>query len=255
MKIGIFGGSFNPPHKMHLDIALNLISKNYLDKVIYIPTGDSYNKKGLINFKDRYKMVELMISDYNNLLISDVGNNEIYKYTYQTLDYFKSIYRNEELYFICGTDNLNEFYTWKEYEYILENYKLLVIKRNDDDIDSILNLPFWFDEKYEHLFCASVFKFSKSEIEETLSMKEWENPIYKPLLTSSIWKSNLKEIKKIIAIKRLTEPKYIKLLTPNIWNSNSKNIEEILDMSCWNEKKYEHLLTSKIWSCNAESVK
>ena len=139
MKIGIFGGSFNPPHKMHLDIALNLISKNYLDKVIYIPTGDSYNKKGLINFKDRYKMVELMISDYNILLISDVGNNENYKYTYQTLDYFKSIYGNDELYFICGTDNLNEFDTWKEYEYILENYKLLVIKRNDDDIDSILN--------------------------------------------------------------------------------------------------------------------
>ena len=40
MKIGIFGGSFNPPHVMHKNIALNLIKNKYLDKVIYVPTGD-----------------------------------------------------------------------------------------------------------------------------------------------------------------------------------------------------------------------
>ena len=138
MKIGIFGGSYNPPHNMHRNIALDLIKSGYLDKVIYIPTGDSYNKKDLINFKDRYKMVELMIENYDCLFISDIGNNEKYKYTYQTLDYFQNKYKDAELYFICGTDNLNEFDTWKEYKYVLENYKLLVIKRNNDDLDSIL---------------------------------------------------------------------------------------------------------------------
>ena len=45
MKIGIFGGSFNPPHNMHENIALNLIANGYVDKVIYVPTGDNYNKK------------------------------------------------------------------------------------------------------------------------------------------------------------------------------------------------------------------
>ena len=44
MKIGIFGGSFNPPHNMHKNIALELIEHGYLDKVIYVPTGDSYEK-------------------------------------------------------------------------------------------------------------------------------------------------------------------------------------------------------------------
>lgn len=138
MKIGIFGGSYNPPHNMHRNIALDLIKRGYLDKVIYIPTGDSYNKTGLISFVDRYKMVELMIENYDCLFISDIGNNEKYKYTYQTLDYFQNKYKDAELYFICGTDNLNEFDTWKEYKYVLENYKLLVIKRNNDDLDSIL---------------------------------------------------------------------------------------------------------------------
>jgi len=106
MKIGIFGGSFNPPHNMHKNIALELIKKGYLDKVVYVPTGDSYKKENLINFKDRLKMVELMTLNYDNLSVSDIGNNDKYAYTYQTLDYFQNIYKNDEIYFICGTDNL-----------------------------------------------------------------------------------------------------------------------------------------------------
>lgn len=89
MKIGIFGGSFNPPHNMHENIALNLIANGYVDKVIYVPTGDNYNKKGLVSFCDRYEMVLLMTNNNPNLEISSIGNNDEYKYTYQTLDYFQ----------------------------------------------------------------------------------------------------------------------------------------------------------------------
>lgn len=137
MKIGIFGGCFNPPHNMHKNIAINLIEKNYLDKVIYVPTGNTYNKKDLINFTDRYNML-LLITNNNNLLVSDIQNNPNYQYTYQILDYFKTIYKEDDLYFICGSDNLKELETWKEYNYILEKYKLLIIKRNNDDIENIL---------------------------------------------------------------------------------------------------------------------
>lgn len=139
MKIGIFGGSFNPVHKMHKNISLELIEHGYLDKVIYVPTGDSYNKKGLISFEDRVNMLKLMIQKYNNLSLSEIGNNKDYGYTYQTLDYFKKKKQKADIYFICGTDNLLDFDTWKEYEYILDNYKLLVIIRNNDDVYGILD--------------------------------------------------------------------------------------------------------------------
>ena len=82
------------------------------------------------NFYDRYNMVKLMIKDNDKLLISDIGNNDDYKYTYQVLDYFKE--NNNDIYFICGSDNLTDFINWMNYEYILKNYKLLVIKRNKD---------------------------------------------------------------------------------------------------------------------------
>lgn len=140
MKIGIFGGSFNPPHNMHRDIALDLIKNGYVDKIIYVPTGDSYEKEGLKGFQDRYQMVSLMISDYDSLSLSNVGNDEDYKYTYQTLDYFKAIYPDSEIYFICGTDNLRDFSNWVRFNYIFENYKLLVIRRNKDDISALLDI-------------------------------------------------------------------------------------------------------------------
>lgn len=135
MKIGIFGGCFNPPHRMHQNIPIELIEGGYLDKVIYVPTGDDYKKIDLISLKDRYNMLKLMINNNPNLLVEP---NQNLKYTYQVLDYFKGIYKEDEIYFICGTDNLKEFDTWKNYQYILVNYKLLVIKRNNDNLDELL---------------------------------------------------------------------------------------------------------------------
>lgn len=138
MKIGIFGGCFNPPHKMHKNISIKLIENGYLDKIIYVPTGDNYKKRDLISLKDRYNMLKLMIINNDNLLVETFNNQDL-EYTYQILDYFKSIYKQDKIYFICGTDNLKEFDTWKNYQYILTNYKLLVIKRNNDNIDILLN--------------------------------------------------------------------------------------------------------------------
>lgn len=139
MKIGIFGGSFNPPHNMHRDIALNLIEKGYLDKVIFVPTGDYYPKSNLIQFKHRYQMLKLMVGSNPNIKVSDYEARGELTYTYQTLDYFQSIYPNDEIYFILGSDNLKSFNKWRNYEYILKKYKILVINRNSDDIKSVLS--------------------------------------------------------------------------------------------------------------------
>lgn len=134
MKIGIFGGTFNPPHKMHLKIALSLIEKNYVDKVIFVPTGNKYDRKDLNNEIDRLNMVNLMIKDYKSLESSDYELGKERVYTYQTLNYFKELYKNDEIYFICGVDNINNFETWKNYKYILDNFKILVIARNNEKV-------------------------------------------------------------------------------------------------------------------------
>ena len=139
MKIGIFGGSFNPPHKMHKKIAITLIKKHYVDKVIFVPTGSKYKyKNNLLSDKVRLEMLKLMCKDNKNLEVSDYELKENVVYTYETLDYFKNKYKNDEIYFICGTDNLSYIDKWKRGKYLLSNYKLLIIKRNSFKITDLL---------------------------------------------------------------------------------------------------------------------
>ena len=146
MRIGIFCGCFNPPHKMHLDIALELIQNGYLDKVIYVPASNKYNKPGLVSNNHRYQMLKLITSKYPMLEVSDFEFQDQLKYTYETLDYFKKEYPNDEIYFIMGADNLDEFDTWRNYEYMLSNYKMLVIRRDGTStIDALAKY-----QKYQH---------------------------------------------------------------------------------------------------------
>lgn len=139
MKIGIFGGSFNPPHKMHKQIALDLIKNNYVDKVIFVPTGSKYKyKNNLLSDKVRLEMLKLMCCDNATLEVSDYELKDYVVYTYETLNYFKKKYNNDEIYFICGTDNLSYIDEWKNGLDILSNNKLLIIKRSTDNIDQLL---------------------------------------------------------------------------------------------------------------------
>lgn len=132
MRIGVFGGSFNPPHLMHLNIAKDLLRLKYLDKVIFVPTGNKYSKDDLIDIKYRIEMLKIMIISYDDMIVSDYENQDRVVYTYETLDYFKKKYLGSEIYFILGADNLKQISNWKNSEYILSNYKLLVINRGDE---------------------------------------------------------------------------------------------------------------------------
>ncbi len=143
MKVGIFGGSFNPPHKGHLKIAKYLINKQYVDKIIFVPTGSKYKyKNNLIADKHRYKMVELMIKDNRQMEVSSYELKEEVVYTWETLSFFQNKYPHDEIYFICGTDNLSYLDTWKNGLDILKNYKILVVDREGNDINNLL-------EKYQ----------------------------------------------------------------------------------------------------------
>lgn len=139
MRIGILGGSFNPPHKMHFDMAKELLDNDYLDRVIYVPTGSKYvYKNNLISDQDRYNMLKLMIKDEERFMVSDFELKNRNVYTYETLEYFKKLYPNDEIYFILGTDNLSYVDKWMKGEELLQNNKFLVIKRNTDDIEPLL---------------------------------------------------------------------------------------------------------------------
>ncbi len=139
MKIGIFGGSYNPPHKMHLKIAQYLLNNNYLDKIIIVPTGSQYKyKNNLVSDQHRYEMLKIMTKKDKRLVVSDYELKDHVVYTCETLAHFKEEYQGNQIYFICGADNLSYIDKWKNGLEILSNYKIIVIDRSTNRVDELL---------------------------------------------------------------------------------------------------------------------
>lgn len=137
MKIGIYGGSFNPIHKKHVNVINELLDK-YLDKIIIVPAGDKYSKSSLISARDRINMIELAIKPDKRKIVDNYECTNERRYTYETLNHMKKLYPDDEIYFVMGLDNLDWFDEWKEYEYMLDNYKFLIIKRDGFKFDEVM---------------------------------------------------------------------------------------------------------------------
>ena len=135
-RIGIFGGTFNPVHKEHINLAINAVKELKLDKLFIMPTFISPHKSHLsAPAEDRVNMLKLAFFGQKNVEISDFEIKKGGKsYTYQTVEYFKSQF-DCELFFICGADMLVDFKTWKEPQRILNSATLCVFSREDFLID------------------------------------------------------------------------------------------------------------------------
>lgn len=134
MKLGVFVGSFNPPHKGHIKIVNDLIKKNYLDKIIIVPTNEYWDKTNLASLKDRINMLKLY---ENDKIIIDDKNNKL-KYTIEVLNSIKEYYNEYEIYLIIGADQLHKFHLWYKIDDILK-YKIIVINRNDIDVKKYID--------------------------------------------------------------------------------------------------------------------
>ena len=131
-KIGILGGTFNPPHIGHLILAQTAKDVLRLDKVFFIPTNTPPHKnRRLIDAKKRVKMVKLAIEGcpYFQALDWEIKRGGI-SYTIDTLRQLKSKYPTTDLFLIIGSDLANTFHTWKDYRKIQTLSRIVVAKRN-----------------------------------------------------------------------------------------------------------------------------
>ncbi len=141
MRIGIFGGTFNPPHKGHKKLALEIREKADLDRIIIIPTFTPPHKeaKDLASGEYRIKMCEIMFTE-DFFTVSDMEIKRQGKsFTYDTLLELKETFPNDELFLIIGSDMLLSFHTWFRYEDILSMVTLCVATREEKvDYDELL---------------------------------------------------------------------------------------------------------------------
>src|SRR5215204_5487635 len=115
MNIGIYGGSFDPPHLGHLNVVLNELNVGFLDKIVVVPCFQQTGKD-LAHFYYRFTMCQRMFGDLPNVFVSKVeeilGGESI---TLRTIEHFKrsSEYEYANLYLIVGEDIANAIPNWK----------------------------------------------------------------------------------------------------------------------------------------------
>ena len=114
MRIGVLGGTFDPPHLGHLAVARDVAAQVQLDRIVFVPTGDSWQKETTTPAKDRFAMVELAIAGEELFVSSDVDVQRVGPtFTFDTLTQLRAEYgADAELFFLLGSDALAGLPTW-----------------------------------------------------------------------------------------------------------------------------------------------
>ncbi len=132
-KIGILGGTFNPPHIGHLIIAEQVCDQLDLDKILFMPTAEpphSSMEKKTIASNVRVEMLDLAIGDNPNF------DTELYEverggknYTYETMKALIDLYPAVDFYFIVGADMIADLPTWYEIDKLVELVQFVGVNR------------------------------------------------------------------------------------------------------------------------------
>jgi len=140
MKIGIFGGSFNPPHIGHVQAAKTAVEQNNIDKLIVIPTGTPPHKvmpDGSPCPELRLLMTQNAFGSINNMTVSDIEVfSEDSNYTIDTVEKIKSDHPNGKLLLLVGTDMYDSLDTWKDSKTLLETVDPVLLPRDVIEISS-----------------------------------------------------------------------------------------------------------------------
>lgn len=130
--IGIFIGSFNPPTKAHIEICLKL--KKIFPKIVLVPVNS--NDKRLISINKRIDMLSILKNKYSFLEICTIMKKYA-NLNYRIIDLLSKEYG--EINLIMGSDLLEKFDSFDNYELLLEKYHFTIITRNEIDIEKVIH--------------------------------------------------------------------------------------------------------------------
>lgn len=134
-RIGLLGGTFNPVHFGHIEIATAALNLLNLDKLFFIPAGNPWQKEDFVSFEHRFKMLQLALKNIEKVEISEFEKDELNpSYTYETLQKFHEIYPESEFVFLMGSDAAKNFDTWKEPNLVKILARIYVVPRQGDPV-------------------------------------------------------------------------------------------------------------------------
>ena len=140
MRIGLYGGTFDPIHLGHLIVMENVINYMNLDRIIILPSSNPPHKKDkkITEVNTRVEMVSEAIKDNDKIILSTFeSTDQVIRYTHDTIKYFTDSLKEHEIFYIMGEDSFMTIDTWKNYKYILDS-NIIVFSREGIDSESQL---------------------------------------------------------------------------------------------------------------------
>lgn len=144
MKIGIFGGSFNPVHNGHIHLAESVRKSLNLDRVIFVPSKISPHKssENYVSEVHRLNMLKIAVDNMDNKKYFEVSDYELSRerisYSIYTVRHFRKIYPLDELYLLIGSDMLLSFDKWYRFQEIMTETTLAVTSRENGESELII---------------------------------------------------------------------------------------------------------------------
>ena len=135
-RIGLFGGSFDPPHNAHLALAQVALTQLQLDTVLWIPTGNAWQKRGpSASAEQRAEMVALTIANEPRFVLD---RRELMRsgpsYTLDTVRELQTEHAGAAIFLIIGQDQYAGFHTWRGWQALLQSVSLAVAARPGADL-------------------------------------------------------------------------------------------------------------------------
>lgn len=174
-KIGIYGGSFDPIHIGHLITANNVVDELGLDELIFVPSNKTPLKETTLSAsnKDRYNMIRESISLNSKLSVSDYEiNRDGLSYTYNTIKYFKEEYEASDLYFIVGTDRVQDLHLWYKIKELSELVTFIFVARDKEKLEDIVKKSEFYNSIKYVILDLPVIEISSSLIKQRIKDKK-----------------------------------------------------------------------------------
>ena len=129
-KLGILGGSFDPPHLGHLKISLESKKRFKLNKIIWaITKKNPFKKKSTLDLKSRIDLSKKIVKKYSFIKIQHFENKIKSNRTIDLINYLTKKNKNTSIYLIMGADNLINFHKWLKWKKISEKCQIIVFDR------------------------------------------------------------------------------------------------------------------------------
>ncbi len=203
MKVLFYGGAFNPVTRAHIELANYVRQTINYDKVLFMPTQDQYikhdeGKDFVINSTKRKALLDLVASQNDWMIVSDYELSLTKQpRTYETLCYLRD--EGYELKLLMGSDWLPKLKTgWKYVDEIMHEFGVVMMTRNHDDIESMIEKDTYLRTYKEYITCVStpdIYQhISSTKMRQLMFNKEYSNDLFIKSLPKEITVDSFKNI-------------------------------------------------------------